>query len=312
MRALLHAGIDRLAMWVEDRKRHDAQPYAPCPPLPLDCFGPVGSLPRPPRAPERWSAPSPRPVRAGDRMAIHAVASRAPFRGTVVLVPPWKIEAASLLSGYTDLLARAGFDVWLLVPPEHMERAAPGTPSGHGFASLDLVRFRALFEQLVTEIRVALTMAASRGSVGLVALSLGALAASIALPAAEEVAFATLIAPPADLASVVCDTPIGRRYRRLAERAGSKWPDRDAIRSALAPFAPGGRSRPSCRTLIAVGRHDRIALPAGAVALARAWRVEPRVYARGHLTLLFCCRALRDDLGRFLSLDGAPARRWAR
>jgi len=245
-------------------------------------------------------------------MAIHAVASRAPFRGTVVLVPPWKIEAASLLSGYTDLLARAGFDVWLLVPPEHMERAAPGTPSGHGFASLDLVRFRALFEQLVTEIRVALTMAASRGSVGLVALSLGALAASIALPAAEEVAFATLIAPPADLASVVCDTPIGRRYRRLAERAGSKWPDRDAIRSALAPFAPGGRSRPSCRTLIAVGRHDRIALPAGAVALARAWRVEPRVYARGHLTLLFCCRALRDDLGRFLSLDGAPARRWAR
>jgi predicted alpha/beta hydrolase family esterase len=69
----------------------------------------------------------------------------------------------------------------------------------------------------------------------------------------------------------------------------------------LAPFRADARRPTARRTFVAAGREDRIAPPSGAIALARAWGVEPRLYDRGHLTLLFACRALRRDLARFLS-----------
>jgi hypothetical protein len=53
--------------------------------------------------------------------------------------------------------------------------------------------------------------------------------------------------------------------------------------------------------LVAVARDDRIALGPGALALAEAWGATARLYPRGHLTLLFACRALRRDLARFVS-----------
>ncbi len=52
---------------------------------------------------------------------------------------------------------------------------------------------------------------------------------------------------------------------------------------------------------MAAGREDRIASAPEAAALARAWGVEPRLYGRGHLTLLFGCRAVRRDVARFLA-----------
>src|SRR5512133_2565832 len=162
-------------MWVEDRVPHAAEPYCPCPPAPLDCFGALPPLPDPPAVDGPWSAPSPRPASPTDRMALHVVPRRAPFRGTAVVVPPWKAKAPALVRRYTELLADTGHDVWLLVPPEHMGRASPGAPSGHGFATLDLRRFKALFEQLVLEIRTALAMAAARGRAGVGGLSIGAL-----------------------------------------------------------------------------------------------------------------------------------------
>ena len=295
-----HAGLDRLAMWMEDRVRHSAQPYRPCHPEPLDCFGALPALPEPPVAEGPWSAPSPRPVRAADRMSLHVFPCRGPFRGTVVLVPPWKTERPSLVRQYTELLSETGHDVWLLVPPEHMARASPGARSGHGFATLDLTRFRALFEQLVLEIRTALAMAARRGRAGLVGLSVGALAASFALAGEEASAFGALIAPPVDLAAVLGTTRIGRRYGRLAAEAGSRWPDFAELRRVLAPFDPRRTVPPRSPLFLAVGRYDRIALPDGALALGRAWDVEPRVYARGHLSLLFLCRAMLEDLRRFV------------
>jgi hypothetical protein len=301
MRGILHGGLDRLAMWLEDRKSHEAERFEIDPPRPLGCFGPLGPLEAPPDAPGPWSMPSPRPVRAGDRMWLHVVRARAAAWGTAILVPPWKIDRPSLVEGYTALLARSGLDVWLLVPPEHMERAAPDRPSGHGLASLHLARFRALFEQFVVEIRAATAMASARGPVGVVALSLGALAASLAITAAAAPRFAALVAPPADLATVLLRTAIGRRYRRLAERAGSRWPEAGVIRDALAPFDPRRRPAPASRLFLAVGQHDRVALPEGALSLAAAWGVAPRVYPRGHLTLLFSCRALRRDLEAFVS-----------
>jgi hypothetical protein len=301
---VLHTGVDRLAMWIEDRVRHEPQPYRPCPPTPLDCDGVLAALPDPPDRPGAWSAPSPRPVGRGDRMVLRAFAARGPAAGTVVVVPPWKTGAPSLVRRYTELLVRAGWHVWLVVPPEHMERAAAGTRSGQGFASLDLVRFRALFEQLVVEIRVAMAMAARRGPAGVVGLSLGALATSFAITAGEPPGFAALVAPPADLSSILCETAIGRRYRRLATRAGSRWPEPEELRRALSAFDPGARARPRTPVFLAVGSHDRIALARNALELAASWGVAPRVYPRGHLTLLFGCRGLLRDLARFVA---APA-----
>jgi hypothetical protein len=233
-------------------------------------------------------------------MVLHVVSRRGPFRGTTVVVPPWKTDAPALVERFTDLLAGAGQDVWLVVPPEHMERASPGAPSGHRFATLDLPRFRAIFEQLVVEIRTALAMAAARGPAGLLGLSLGALAGSLAIGGREAPAFAALVAPPADLAGVLATTAIGRRYRRLATAAGSAWPGFGELRAALAPFDPARRPPPPSATLLAIGRYDRIALPEAGLALARAWGVPPRLYPRGHLTLLFRCRALLQDLRRFV------------
>jgi hypothetical protein len=184
-----------------------------------------------------------------------------------------------------------------------MGRSRPGVRSGEGFATLDVARFRALFEQLVLEIRTAVAMAALRGPAGVVGLSAGALAVAFAVTAEETPRFAALLAPPASLASVLSTTPIGRRYRRLAGLAGSSWPSPPELRGSLECFDPSHRPRPRCPLLVAVARYDRIALVDGAVALARAWHVTPNVYARGHLTLLFGCRALLRDLARFV---GAP------
>lgn len=234
-------------------------------------------------------------------MSLHVIARRGPLRGTAVVAPPWKIETPELVRRYTDLLAGAGYDVWMVVPPEHMGRASPGRRSGHGFATLDMGRFRSLFEQFVIEIRTALAMAAARGPAGLVALSIGALAASFAIASREAPAFAALVAPPADLAAVLSTTPIGRRYQRLAVEAGSCWPEPTEIGTFLAAFDPRRLARPASRLLLAVGRYDRIAPSDGAMRLADAWRVAPIVYARGHLTLLFWCSALLRDLARFVS-----------
>jgi hypothetical protein len=71
----------------------------------------------------------------------------------------------------------------------------------------------------------------------------------------------------------------------------------------LAPFRADARRPTADRLFLAAGREDRIALGAGALALARAWGVAPRLYPRGHLTLLFACRALRRDLAAFLGGD---------
>ena len=40
--------------------------------------------------------------------------------------------------------------------------------------------------------------------------------------------------------------------------------------------------------------------PESPLELARAWGVEPVVYGRRHITLIFACRALRRDLAAFL------------
>jgi hypothetical protein len=151
------------------------------------------------------------------------------------------------------------------------------------------------------EIRTALAMAARRGPTGVVGLSIGALATSFAITGSEAPGFAALIAPPADLPSILAETPIGRRYRRLATLAGSRWPGRAELEESLAAFDPRSRAAPRTRVFVAAGRHDRIAFAQGAIDLAAKWGVAPRVYERGHLTLLFCCRALLRDLGRFAS-----------
>ncbi len=306
MGGLLHRSMDRLAMWTEDRVRRVPEPFLAAPAAPLDCFGSLPPLSPAPSHPGPWSAPSPRAVAPGDRMVLECFAARAPFRGTALLCPPWKIASLRLVRGWVRLLARAGFDVWTVVPPHHLARTAAGARSGEGFVSLDVARTRAAFEQYVVEIRAAAALAAPSGPVGLVGLSLGGLGAALAATGPEPLRFAAAVAPPGDVAAVLDETPIGRRYHALAERAGSPMPAGAALREALALFEPARRPRPRAATWVAGGRYDLIALPSGARALAAAWGISPRLYARGHMTMLFACAGVRADLVQFLS-SAVPA-----
>lgn len=307
MPALLHRAIDALAMWTEDRRARPADAFRPGLDAPLDCFGPLPSLPDPPPRAGRWRAPSPRPAPGDETMSVVVRPARGARRGTAVLVPPWKVPSLAVVSGFARLVARAGLDVWTLVPPRHLARALPGTRSGDGFVSADVGALRAAFEQLVLELRVLVALAAARGGeTALAGLSLGALAAALAATGPERVDRLALLAPPADLLAVFEETPIGRRYQRLAARAGAPFPAGEGLARMLAPLRPDLRAPAAREIFLAVGREDRIALPAGALALARAWGVAPRLYPRGHLTLLFGCRALRRDLARFLGAPGGP------
>lgn len=295
----LHRALDRFAIWTEDRVSRAPEPLRLGMPAPLDCFGPVPRLDGAPPARGRWSVRSPRPAHPGDRLWLRAAPAIGPRRGTALLVPPWKIRHPRIVGGYVRLLRTAGLDTWLLSPPHHLERVIAGGRSGEGFVSLDVARLRAVVEQLVVEIRACAMLAAERGPVVLVGLSLGGLGAALAATAGEPVASAALIAPP-DLRLTLSETGIGRRYRELSARAGSPWPGGDALEAALAPFDPALRRPTASRLLVAAGRHDVIAPPAGAVRLARAWGIEPAVYPRGHLSLIFLCNRLRADLRRFL------------
>lgn len=297
----LHGLVDAFAIWTEDLRRRAPSPFRPRPGVPLDCFGPLPALPAPPEE-GPWRAPSPRPVDGDASMAVVARRAKGTRRGTAVLVPPWKVPGLGALGGWTRTLASGGRDVWTLVPPRHLQRAAPGSRSGEGFVSPDLAVLAAAVEQLVLEIRVLVALARARGGdVALVGLSLGALASALAATAPEPVDAAALVAPPADLAAVLGETGIGSRYAELAARAGTPIPARDVLAPMLAAFRADARRPTARRLLVAAGREDRVAPPAGALALARAWGLEPRLYPRGHLTLLFACRAARRDVARFLS-----------
>ena len=295
---ILHRSVDLFAVWTEDRLRRTPERFRLVAPAPLCCFGPLPPVPAEPLRAGSWSVPSPRPLHSADRLSVRCTPARGERRGTALLVPPWKIGSPGLVSGYTRLLADAGYDVWLVCPPRHLERAPAGARSGEGFVSLDLARLRATFEQFVVELRFCAAWAARQGKVGLLGLSLGGLAGAFAATAPEPLEFAALVAP-ARLSLVMTETGIGRRYRRLATLAGSTWPDEEVLAAALAPFDPSLRTPTARRLFIAGGVHDRIVPSAGPCALADAWDLRPRLYPRGHISLLFMCRELRRELQQF-------------
>ena len=297
----LHRALDELAMWSEDLRRRAPAPFRGADGTPLDCFGPLPPLPPPPVGPGLWEAPSPRPADGDPLVSAFVTPAGGPRRGTAVLVPPWKLPRLGLVSRWVCALTEAGLEVWTLVPPRHLHRAAPGTRSGEGFVSPDLPALRAAVEQLVLEIRLLAALAKGRdaGEVGVVGLSLGALGAALAATAPEPLDFAALVAPPADLAAVFAGTRIGRRYLRLARLAGAPVPPGPELGAMLAPFRPDLRVPTARRSLVVMGREDRIALPAGAAALAQAWGAQLAAYPRGHMTLVFGCPAARRQVARF-------------
>ncbi len=309
MAARLHRFVDWLAMWTEDRKSWAPIPFRGTDAAPLDCFGPLPPLPSPPAGAGEWRAPSPRPAEDDGSMSVHVHPAAGSRRGTAILVPPWKVPRLAIVAGYERLISDAGYEVWTLVPPRHLHRAAPGSRSGEGFLSPDLVALRAAFEQLVMELRTLAALARGRGGeTAMIGLSMGALGAAIAATGPERIDRVALVAPPADLAASFGETRIGRRYVRLAARAGTPVAAPEQLAAMLAPFRAEARSPTAARVFVAVGREDRIALSRGTLALARAWGVAPRVYPRGHLTLLFACRALRRDLAAFLAGEARGAR----
>jgi predicted alpha/beta hydrolase family esterase len=295
-----HSAVDLLAMWIEDRRRRASVPFVPAPCRPLDCFGPLPGIPPPPQA-RSWEAPSPRPTPGDARMQVEVTPAVGARRGTAVLVPPWKLPRLSLLSRWTAALARSGNEVWTLIPPLHLGRSPPGLRSGEAFVTADVGALRAALEQLVLEVRVLVALARARSQpVGLIGLSLGALAAALAATAPEAPDRAAVIAPPADPGAVVA-TRIGRRLLGGGRAADRPRPEEAELPAMLRPFRPDGRPAPAGKVLVSVGSADRIALPAAAAELARSWGAELRVYPRGHITLLFLCKAARRDAVAFLS-----------
>lgn len=292
----LHGAFDRLAMWAEDRVARPPEPWRPGPDLPLEAFGPVPPAPDPPGAPGRWRFPSaPWGGPPGDAVTVHLHSARGPRRGTALLVPPWKVPGRWPLRGWIRRLAAGGLEVWLVVPPHHLERAAPGRRGGEASIGNDLGAVRETLARTVRELRALAAAAAHRGPVGAVGLSLGALAAAHAATAPERLDFAVLVAPPADLFRTWDETAIGARYRLLAERAGAPLPAGPELRARLARLSPTGRRPTARRLLVAAGRFDAIVPAEGPAELARAWGLAPRLFPRGHLTLLLACRALRRE-----------------
>jgi hypothetical protein len=302
----LHRAVDELAMWVEDRVTRAPVPFRAADAAELACFGPLPPLPPPPSGPNPWRAPSPVGGAAAP-MEVLVSLPTAPARGVAILVPPWKVGRPALLDGWRDLLAGCGYETWLAVPPHHMGRRSPGQRSGEALVTPDVGRLRAGVEQLVLELRVLSALAAARpGRHALVGLSLGGLGAALAATAPESPESLALVAAPLDLGAVLGRTRIGRRYRRLAARAGAELPGPAELARLLAPFDPGRRPAVARRVFLAVGRHDGVATTRAALPVVHGWEVLPRSYPRGHLTLLFACRRVRADLAAFLG-DAGPA-----
>lgn len=265
-------------MAVEDRASRPAVPWRPGPDLPLDASG--APLPLPP---------------------VRTTPTRGDRRGTAVLVPPWKIRSAAVLRGWVRSLTTAGYEVRMPVPPLHLERTPPGERGGEGALGPDLERTREVLLSAILEVRGCLRRAGEEpGAVVLVGLSLGALTAAWAATGPERVDAAALVAPPADLAAIFRGTAIGRRYARLAARAGNPIPAGDELERRLGWLSPLDRAPTAGRLLVAGGRFDAIAI-GGAETLARAWDAPLRAYPRGHLTLLFACPELRRDVVAFAS-----------
>jgi pimeloyl-ACP methyl ester carboxylesterase len=222
-----------------------------------------------------------------------------------VLVPPWKIRSTAFLAGWTRALASQGLEVWIPVPPLHLERTPSGERPGEGSLGPDLARTREVLATAVLEVRACLARAGEAGgAVALLGLSLGALTGAWAATGPERIDAAALVAPPADLTAVFRATAIGRRYAKLAAGAGAPLPGLDEVERRLAWLSPLGRAPTAARVLVAGGRHDAIALD-GAGTLARDWKVPLREFPRGHLTLLLACPALRREVAAFAA--GGPA-----
>jgi len=292
----LHRALDRLAMGAEGLRPRAPVPFSAGPPGPLDLAAPAVQVPEPPAAPATWRFAAPGwGGPPGDQVEVRLFPARGPRRGTVLLAPPWKNARARLYRSWISELAAEGWESWALVPPLHLHRAPPGLRSGEDYVSPALPRFGAALAETARELRALAVAAARRGPVGLVGLSLGGLAAAHALPGAA-LAFAALVAPPVELLALFGATPIGTRYRRLAERGGAPFPDGPALARALQPFWPAAPPAGHPRLLVAAGLHDLIVPAEGPARLARAWGLEPRLFPRGHLTLLLACPELRREV----------------
>ena len=271
-----HRLVDRLAMAVEDGVDRPPVSWRAGPDGPLDPFGPPEAVP-----------------------PLRVTGARGARRGTAILLPPWKFRSPAVLSGWVRSLAGAGLEVWLAVPPLHLERTPPGQRSGEGVVSPDLARMREVLAQAVLEARACVVRAsAAGGEVVVVGLSFGALVAAWVATGPERVGRVALVAPPADLGAVFRETPIGRRYAALAERAGHPVPGPEELARRLGWLVPLERHPTAGQVLVAGGRYDAIAV-GGAEAVARAWAAPLRQFPRGHLTLLLGCAAVRREVARF-------------
>jgi pimeloyl-ACP methyl ester carboxylesterase len=156
----------------------------------------------------------------------------------------------------------------------------------------------------IREARACVALASAQGGeVAVVGLSLGALVAAWVATGPEPVDRVALVAPPADLAAVFRETPLGRRYAALADRAGAPLPGAAELSRRLGWLSPLDRRPTAGRVAVAGGRDDAIAV-GGPAAIARAWGLPLREHPRGHMTLLFGCRRVRREVAAFAAGGG--------
>jgi len=317
MVAVIHAGLDNLAIKLADRDPHHPLQWVPPPDVSPDI--PMGEvLPEPGRLGIVWprkvceiDVPSPAALlpAPNDSMRLRIWPTTAPRRGTVVLVPPWKFHSFMPMVPIALSLNRMGFDVVGYPIPYHYERTPEGTFSGEYFATWDMPRTGLAIRTAALELCAIVESLRQRGPVAMMGLSLGGYLSamtSVVAPLYPHRAFnvdrLVLVVPPASILDTFLKTGIGDRYRKLLVNAGGTVPDDAYLYRLSLPFSPSRFKScvPGENILVAAARHDTVVPLESSRELARGLGAQLAEYEAGHVSGLLLTFSLWRDVGRFL------------
>lgn len=216
----------------------------------------------------------------------------------------WRCRADSL-----DPLLAAGWRILRPEGPWHGRRRPFGFYGGEPVLARGLEGFLTLLQAWVAETAVALDWARRQGGpVALAGISLGSLTAQLYASAASRWSAGAvpdalfLIATCCQVKGAAYDGALARALGLPQRLAEAGW-DEAALDPWIALVEPQACAVPSGRTVLLLGRADRVTPFAGGCLLAERWQVPPEnlfIRRQGHFSV---------SLG--LSADPAPLRRLA-
>ena len=215
-----------------------------------------------------------------------------------------------------DPLPRAVREGVRVVRPEgpwHGRRRLRGSYGGEPVLARGPVGFLDFFADWVAEIAVLIAWArrTGRGPVAVGGISIGALTTQLVATAARHWpaemtpdAF-LLVATSNEIADAGLNGSLGRALGLPVQLAANGWSEK-----ALAEWAPLAEPRgqpavPAERIVMAIGSHDTVLPPRGALALADWWGVPPDnlfVSRCGHFSMSLGLGAYRAPLAKVLAL----------